>query len=107
MKRNGKRNGSTRAWRALRAKVLAEEPICRIQGPGCTHIATTVDHIEPYSLRPDLALVRSNCRGACARCNYARGDGTNQQTRAPRPAALAWFDTGRSDHDGPPASLGA
>lgn len=105
-----KDNGSTRAWRLLRAKVLREEPTCRIRGPGCTHTATTVDHIHPRSLRPDLAMNRRNLRGACAHCNYSRGNGTKQR-RAPsqaasRPNALSFFDpTPRPDD--PPTSLGA
>lgn len=105
-----KDNGSTRAWRTLRAKVLREEPTCRIQGPGCTHTSTTVDHIKPRSIRPDLAMVRSNLRGACAHCNYSRGNGTKQR-RTPtettnRPSALSFFDSAPRPDD-PPVSLGA
>lgn len=106
-----KDNGSTRAWRTLRAKVLREEPTCRIQGPGCTHISDTVDHIHPRSIRPDLAMVRRNLRGACAHCNYSRGNGTKQRgTNQPakRPAALdLFFNPRRNTDDGPPTSLGA
>ncbi|WP_372475018.1 HNH endonuclease [Gordonia tangerina] len=36
------RAGSTRAWRALRTRQLADHPIC--QTPGCTALATEVDH---------------------------------------------------------------
>ena len=63
----------TRAWRQLRAQVRAEEPYCQIGRPGCTWLSTTADHIIAVDLRPDLALDRSNCRGACAPCNYGAG----------------------------------
>lgn len=85
------RNGSTRAWRRLRTQVIKEEPTCRIQLPGCTHISTTADHIIPVSIRPELELVRANCRGACAHCNYKRGAKTTQPKGRPR--ALDYFNT--------------
>ena len=66
-------NGSTRAWRRLRAEVIKAEPSCWLRLPGCTHISTTADHIIPVSVRPDLRMVRANCRGACRHCNYKRG----------------------------------
>ncbi len=65
---------SSRAWRRLRDRVVREEPVCRLQLPGvCTYWSTTADHIVPVAQRPDLALVRSNCRGACSACNWKRG----------------------------------
>ncbi len=42
-------NGSTRAWRRLRAEVIKAEPSCWLRLPGCTHISTTADHIIPVS----------------------------------------------------------
>jgi 5-methylcytosine-specific restriction endonuclease McrA len=63
----------TRAWRKLRDRVVREEPTCRLRFTGiCTTVSTTADHITPVSERPELALVRSNCRGACRPCNEAR-----------------------------------
>lgn len=63
----------TYAWRKLRAQVVREEPTCRLGFPRiCTVVSTTADHILPVSERPDLALVRSNCRGSCRPCNDAR-----------------------------------
>lgn len=64
---------SGRPWRELRARVLVEEPYCMIRGPKCTRWSTTVDHVIPLSVRPDLAHVRSNLRGACGPCNYGLG----------------------------------
>lgn len=63
----------TRAWRRLKDQVVREEPTCRLQFPGiCTMKSTTADHIVPVTVDPKLALVRSNCRGACQPCNEAR-----------------------------------
>lgn len=63
----------TRAWRRLRDQVVREEPTCRLRFPRiCTVTSTTADHIVTVSDRPDLALVRSNLRGACQPCNNAR-----------------------------------
>lgn len=63
----------TRAWRRLRDQVIREEPTCRLQFPGiCTVVSTRADHIRSVDEAPELALVRSNCRGACDPCNRAR-----------------------------------
>jgi 5-methylcytosine-specific restriction endonuclease McrA len=64
---------SGRPWRRLREQVLREEPYCAIRGPRCRLYSTTVDHIVPLSVAPELAHVRSNLRGACGACNYAGG----------------------------------
>lgn len=63
---------STATWRKLAKQVAHEEPHCWLRFDGCTGTSTTGDHIIPVTVRPDLALVRSNVRGACAPCNYAR-----------------------------------
>ena len=55
---------ATPEWRELRAQVLLEEPICRA---GCDQPSTVVDHILSRRERPDLALVRMNCRAFCKR----------------------------------------
>lgn len=65
----------TRAWRRLRDQVVREEPTCRLRFPGiCTLTSTTADHIVAVADRPELALVRTNCRGACQPCNKARNN---------------------------------
>ena len=63
----------TRAWRALRHRVITEEPTCWLKLPGCTRASTTADHVIPFIERPDLSMDRANLRGACAPCNYRRG----------------------------------
>lgn len=72
----------TRAWRKLRDQVVREEPTCRLRFPGiCTTLSTTADHIIPVTVRPELTLVRSNCRGACRPCNEARRTVPDQSLR--------------------------
>jgi 5-methylcytosine-specific restriction endonuclease McrA len=81
----------TEAWRRLSEQVRQEEPTCRLQLPGCTRLSETADHIIPVSVRPDLALVRSNCQGACQSCNRKRGNLPLSTYREPQ--ALGFFDT--------------
>lgn len=86
-----------RRWRHLRTQVIREEPTCRLQLEGCTTITTTADHIIPRSQRPELTLVRSNCRGACESCNLRRGNRDLDKMRADEarktgpPPALGFF----------------
>lgn len=85
---------NTRAWRGLRDQVVADEPTCRLRFPGiCTTVSTTADHIIPVTVRPDLALERTNCRGTCRPCNEARRTVPDEALRLDeRPAALSIFD---------------
>lgn len=85
---------NTRAWRRLRDLVVIEEPTCRLRFPGiCTTVSTTADHIIPVTVRPDLALERTNCRGTCRPCNEARRTVPDEALRLDeRPAALSIFD---------------
>lgn len=86
-----KRILSTRAWRTLRAQVIREEPLCRIQIPEvCTKVSTQADHIIPVALRPDLAMVRANLQGACGPCNRYKGAAGLPVSGAPGPA-LGFF----------------
>lgn len=62
-----------RPWRRLRAQVLAEEMYCHYKLPGCTAIATTVDHIIPVS-KGGAELDRANLVGACRQCNRTKSD---------------------------------
>jgi 5-methylcytosine-specific restriction endonuclease McrA len=85
------------AWKTLARQVVRAEPICWLQLPGCTVRSTTADHIIPVSQRPDLMLVRANCRGACRHCNTQRHSLPVSQLpalrgRQQRAPALAIFD---------------
>ena len=80
---------NTRAWRRLRDQVVREEPVCRLQLPGCTHVSTTADHIIPVSVAPHLAMTRTNIQGACTSCNLKRGNLPIIEVRKPK--ALNFF----------------
>ena len=57
-------------WARLRAMVLADSPICQ-QCLEADKIepAVDVDHIERWTLRPDLFWVPENLRPLCKRCH--------------------------------------
>lgn len=56
---------------ALRRVVLARDAYrCQLKLPGCTTIATTVDHIRSREVAGDG---EDNLRAACAWCNMSRG----------------------------------
>lgn len=59
----------SRAWRALRVRVLREQPLC--SRPGCATPSSDVAHVIPRRARPDLALDRDNVRGLCHACHSA------------------------------------
>lgn len=84
----------TRAWRKLRDRVVREEPVCWLRWEGCTTWSNTGDHVIPVAERPDLALVRTNVRGACASCNHKRGNAPADSivTGGDRAPALDIFD---------------
>lgn len=83
----------TRAWRTLRDQVIADEPLCWLHLPGCTRASTTADHVVPYIERPDLAMSRTNLRGACLPCNSRRGRKAVADVATTNTAeALAFFD---------------
>lgn len=81
----------THKWQKLRAQVLAEEPCCWICGAWLDHDAPprsprspTVDHVVPVAVDASLALVRSNCRACCWRCNASRGATLGNRMRGAR-----------------------
>lgn len=71
--------GSTRAWRKIRARVLArDQRSCRLRLPGCTATATQVHHTHGVKAtgHDERYLV-----AVCQPCNLRVGD----PTRAPDP----------------------
>jgi 5-methylcytosine-specific restriction endonuclease McrA len=80
---------SSYAWQQLSKQVVREEPYCWLKLAGCTGLSTTGDHILTVAERPDLALVRSNVRGACSSCNNKRNRKTIAQVAAMRGQAEA------------------
>lgn len=72
-----------RPWQRIRQQVLKRDPYCKIRGPKCTGISTTVDHIVPLSIAPHRAHDLTNLRGACTACNCSGGARlTNAKRRA-------------------------
>lgn len=62
------RAGSTRQWRAARARVIAREPLCR----QCGAVAEHVDHITPVARGGTDHP--ANLQALCAACNLAKGE---------------------------------
>lgn len=80
----------TARWRRLSARVVAEEPLCRLGLLGCTGRSEVGDHIIPVSVAPRLAFERSNVQGACSWCNNKRGNRDLAQNTPAR--ALSFFE---------------
>ena len=60
-------------WKRLCARVLRDEPVCRAcAAEGRSQPATTVDHVVPVRVRPDLAFDRANCQPLCTPCHNAK-----------------------------------
>ena len=61
---------SSARWKAVRARVLRDEPLCRTcAAAGRTELATQVDHVVPVRVRPDLAYDLGNCQPLCGTCH--------------------------------------
>ena len=59
-------------WQELRRQAFARDNNqCQLAGPGCTQVATCVDHITPHALGGGSTL--DNLRAACRHCNSSRG----------------------------------
>jgi 5-methylcytosine-specific restriction protein A len=59
-------------WQKLRPLILQRDRhTCQINGPGCTHTATDVDHIIPLD-EGGQRLDPTNLRAACSHCNTRR-----------------------------------
>lgn len=63
-------------WKLLRDEVIKDQGrVCRDCGITIRNDAdVTVDHIQPRSKYPDLALARDNLRVLCRSCNSKKGD---------------------------------
>ncbi len=71
-------------WQRLRPQILARDGgTCQIGAPGCTTIATQVDHITPVHAG-GAWYDPANLRAACANCNNRRPD--NRRTEQWRTA---------------------
>jgi hypothetical protein len=84
-------------YRANRAAILAGHPACAVRGPGCTGVATTVDHIVARINGGDNSL--ANLRPCCPACNTRLGGrvGRARQVVA-RAAAAEFFAAAQNPH---------
>lgn len=75
--------GSTRAWRTVRALVLQRDGrTCRLQLEGCTRVATHVHHTHGRTVTgDDPAYLVASCRS----CNLKVGDPTRPAVADPAP----------------------
>jgi 5-methylcytosine-specific restriction endonuclease McrA len=65
-------SGSTRAWRKIRAYVLARDGHrCQLKLPGCSVTATHVHHTRDWALVGDNP---AQLVAACVFCNQSTGD---------------------------------
>jgi hypothetical protein len=78
--RHGRRRHWTHAGEKQRIPVLLRDGYrCRLALPGCTEIATTVDHIVPVVLGG--ADVPENLQAACPACNARKGGRSSAAVR--------------------------
>lgn len=67
----GKRGGSTRQWRKIRAFVLERDAgRCQLQLDGCASTATEAHHVNGWQYGDDPARIVAACRP----CNLTVGD---------------------------------
>lgn len=78
-----KTNGTR--WKRFSARLRAMSPFCEFCGSGDY---LTVDHVLPYSERPDLEYTVENCRILCRSCNSSRGNRVTDAERAEVEARL-------------------
>jgi 5-methylcytosine-specific restriction enzyme A len=64
----------TPEWRAIRARVLREQPRCAGRGDGlaCGRLTTDVDHTIPHRGDRRLFLDRENLRAKCHACHSSK-----------------------------------
>jgi 5-methylcytosine-specific restriction endonuclease McrA len=76
-----------RQWQRVRRMILVRDSfVCQIRDPGCTRVATTVDHIVELAAG-GARLDPGNLRAACRRCNSSRGAAFGNRKREPRSEA--------------------
>lgn len=72
-----------RPWRRAKERIRRTQNICHLCGTPIDPTLTwpdpmsfSVDHVEPYSLRPELARDPNNLAAAHLSCNSRKGNGT-------------------------------
>jgi 5-methylcytosine-specific restriction endonuclease McrA len=62
------------AWTTTRRRIIKRDGgICQLQLPGCTHVATSADHIIPAS--KGGTDEDHNLQASCLPCNLRKGVG--------------------------------
>jgi 5-methylcytosine-specific restriction endonuclease McrA len=70
------------AWRRLRYEVLRERGnACECCGRSPPVVTVDVDHIQPRSKYPELALLKSNMQILCRDCNFGKSNRDNTDWR--------------------------
>lgn len=81
-------NGSTRAWRELRSRVLFRDGgLCQLQLEGCDVYADEVHHLDGVKLGKICPPDR--LKSACRSCNGKAGDPTKANPK-PNPPRTQW-----------------
>lgn len=76
-----------KAWETARLQVLHRDGYqCQIKRDGCTHLATTADHINPAVEHGPAVPPLDQLRAACGHCNSALGAILGNQRRARKPS---------------------
>jgi 5-methylcytosine-specific restriction endonuclease McrA len=76
--------GSTRAWRRVRALVLERDHHrCQLRGDKCTSYATHVHHLVEWTGRPEHTPLHLMV-AACPPCNIGAGAPVPDPTPTPR-----------------------
>ena len=86
-------------YRRNRATLLAGHPACAVRGPGCTGVATTVDHIVSRARGGDNSL--ANLRPCCSMCNSRLGGRAGRARQTIAWAAAAEFLKASVNPDSP------
>jgi 5-methylcytosine-specific restriction endonuclease McrA len=86
---SGWEGGSTRAWRKIRAYVLARDQYrCQLKIEGvCTTFASHAHHLDGKAAGDDPARIVA----ACKECNLHIGDPARAPSD-PEPAGSTWWD---------------
>lgn len=80
------------AWLHVKQEVLIEQhhecQICKKQGKATP--TTTVHHVIPVRVRPELALTKSNLMAVCPQCHYKIHHGDHSERRGKPKGMPQW-----------------
>lgn len=81
MRRDYRWKYNTKRWKALRRRVLTDNPFCRmcLDGDGISVMADEVDHIVPVSDNENLFWDFDNLQGLCRDCHHQKTAAENSE----------------------------